>query len=254
MRWREAELIHQWLVVFLLYLRPVGTGELPSVAARCTQTATLPCTARRQVMQSYRAVSWYKVGEATLSGIIRKAGNEMIRYKHFNGNAMITENDSLVIARVTEDDAGIYRCSLLAPLGGMNQDGDVTLSVCLPLDPVTEPAVTSLRRTATASLLHSRSGACICVPVILSFITCLSFVAVITMVKGLACYCTVWVFRKMRRPNQENPEAGGKVEEHLVQSLREHIQRVSLEKDQRSVRVRSQLDGSVHCVWAVGHV
>ncbi|XP_043565941.1 CD83 antigen-like isoform X2 [Chiloscyllium plagiosum] len=243
MRWREAELIHQWLVVFLLYLRPVGTGELPSVAARCTQTATLPCTARRQVMQSYRAVSWYKVGEATLSGIIRKAGNEMIRYKHFNGNAMITENDSLVIARVTEDDAGIYRCSLLAPLGGMNQDGDVTLSVCLPLDPVTEPAVTSLRRTATASLLHSRSGACICVPVILSFITCLSFVAVITM-----------VFRKMRRPNQENPEAGGKVEEHLVQSLREHIQRVSLEKDQRSVRVRSQLDGSVHCVWAVGHV
>ncbi|XP_043565942.1 uncharacterized protein LOC122559896 isoform X3 [Chiloscyllium plagiosum] len=128
MRWREAELIHQWLVVFLLYLRPVGTGELPSVAARCTQTATLPCTARRQVMQSYRAVSWYKVGEATLSGIIRKAGNEMIRYKHFNGNAMITENDSLVIARVTEDDAGIYRCSLLAPLGGMNQDGDVTLS------------------------------------------------------------------------------------------------------------------------------
>ncbi|XP_060691928.1 uncharacterized protein LOC132822693 [Hemiscyllium ocellatum] len=252
MRWREAELIHQWLVVFLLYLRPVGTGQLPSVAARCTQTATLPCTARREVMQSYRAVSWYKVGEATLSGIIRKVGNEMVRYKHFAGNAMITENDSLVIARVTEDDAGIYRCSLLAPLGGMNQDGDVTLSVCLPLDPVTEPAVTSLRRTATASLLHSRSGVCLCVPDILSFITCLSSIAVLTMVKGLACCCTVWVFRKMRCPNQETPEAGGKVE--VVPSLREHIQRVSLEKDQRGVRVRSQLGGPVHCVWTVGHV
>ncbi|XP_059508627.1 uncharacterized protein LOC132210730 [Stegostoma tigrinum] len=254
MRWKQPEHIHQWVVFFLLYFRGVATTKLLSVAARCTEAATLPCTARRQAMLTYRSVSWYKVEEATLSGIIRKTGSKSVRYRDFNGNVTIDENDSLILAQVTEGDAGIYRCSLLAPLGGKNQDGEVTLSVCLPPDPVTEPALTSLRMTITVSPDHSLSAVCLCVPVTVPFLACLGFVAVLNMVKGLACYCSLWIFRKVMCAYQETPEAGGNAEEYLVQSLREHIHRVSLEKNQRNVRVQSRLDGSVLSVWAVGRV
>ncbi|XP_078412443.1 uncharacterized protein LOC144689206 [Cetorhinus maximus] len=244
------EFTHQWTVLLLLCLTPAISAVWNSITARCTETATLPCTATRLERHHYRAVSWYKMIDGTnRTGIIRKSANGVHLYKDFNRSVNLTENNSLSIVHVTEEDAGIYRCSLFASLGGTNQDGDVTLSVCLPPDPVTSPTAASLGKSLNASQLISWPALCLCVPNTGPVIACLSLAAVLNIVKGLACYCSIWVFRKVRYPEQETTQEAVNVEEQMVQSLREHIQRFSVEKHQRNSRVRTRTDSSLHSVY-----
>ncbi|XP_067904863.1 CD83 antigen-like isoform X2 [Heterodontus francisci] len=130
MKWGQQELIHQWTVVFLLWLTPAVSSVMTTITAQCTDTATLPCTAMRQERYTYRAVSWYKVIDKTnWIGIIRKTESQIQLYNEFPGSVALAEHNTLIIAHVTAEDAGIYRCSLLAFLGGTNQEGHVSLNV-----------------------------------------------------------------------------------------------------------------------------
>ncbi|XP_072371582.1 uncharacterized protein [Scyliorhinus torazame] len=242
----KNKLLHQWAVLFLLSVTPAISSVRISIRAQCKERATLPCTATRQEQHNYRAVSWYKmISETNQMGIIRKSKGDVRLYKGFDGSVLITEGDSLTIVEVTEADAGVYRCSLSASLGGINQDGDVNLSVCLPPDSVTQPVTTSLGPPVNVSqLVTSWPLFCLCVPPTVPFVGYLSLAAVLNIIKGLACYCSIWVLRKLTDREHHTRQGDVNVKQQMVQSLSEHIQRFSMEKHRGNSGFRTQIVGS----------
>ncbi|XP_067833968.1 uncharacterized protein [Heptranchias perlo] len=250
------ESIHQWTVIFLLWVTPAIAAGPTSITAQCTGPVTLPCTAPRVEQHNYRAVSWYKVvNQMKLMGIIRKVDSSVLLYKGFDRSVTIGESDSLTIAHVTEEDAGIYRCSLFASLGGSNQDGHVSLqvSVCSPTGPATSPAAVSRGvfslMSPSAPQLVTLPAPCLCIPSTIGTSASLSFVAVLYIVKGLACYCCIQVLRRVRGPKQESTQPDVDVEREMMESLREQIQRISLEK-QRNSRARAQINDPLYSLYS----
>lgn len=69
-----------------------------------------------------------------LTGLLMKRlthhNSTVQRYKDVERDLELSEDSqSLILPNVTLQDAGRYRCSLFAPLGHQNQEGDVHLSV-----------------------------------------------------------------------------------------------------------------------------
>ncbi|XP_026227902.1 CD83 antigen [Anabas testudineus] len=109
---------------------------------------SLPCTAVLKAGVQYRAVRWYKVGEAPsprLSGLLtRDFDNGTTRW--YNGVEREVELDvesrSIFLPNVTCDDSGVYMCHLAAPVGEQNREGLVLLTLTDCADKAAEQAMT----------------------------------------------------------------------------------------------------------------
>ncbi|XP_041040826.1 CD83 antigen-like isoform X3 [Carcharodon carcharias] len=114
----------------LLFLDVEAVTE---VFIRLGEIAKLPCDAPCVPKVQYRAISWYKVADDGfgLSGIVRRDLKENISWKYlgFNGSVEVASASpySLTIHNVSTEDLGRYHCSMWAPLGEQNKQGDVRL-------------------------------------------------------------------------------------------------------------------------------
>lgn len=121
---------------------------------------TLDCTARDKPGVDYRALRWYKVGEAPsrLSGLLTKdLPNGTTRW--YNGVErmveLLHESRSIFLPNVTCSDAGVYMCHLAAPVGEQNREGQVLLTLTDCEDSTIEELITGtyLVILATAVLM-----------------------------------------------------------------------------------------------------
>lgn len=69
-----------------------------------------------------------------LTGLVRKKlpenNSTVEKYKGAEREVKLLESSmSLLLSNVTEEDSGIYRCFLSAPLGHQNQAGEIVLKV-----------------------------------------------------------------------------------------------------------------------------
>uniref|UniRef100_A0A8C2GFT3 Uncharacterized LOC109110826 n=2 Tax=Cyprinus carpio TaxID=7962 RepID=A0A8C2GFT3_CYPCA len=103
------------------------------------EDAVLSCAAKSKPGVLYRSVTWYKVKVSEepsqkLSGLVRKRLTEnnggVEKYKGVKREVKLLESSmSLLLSNVTEEDSGIYKCFLSAPLGHQNQEGEILLKV-----------------------------------------------------------------------------------------------------------------------------
>nr|XP_015220048.1 PREDICTED: CD83 antigen-like [Lepisosteus oculatus] len=85
----------------------------------------LPCTAQVEPGVPYRKVSWYKVEEEGLVGLVLKnleTGRSYL-YGSANHSYAIGEDLALLLPVSAAGDCGSYRCTLWPPLGHQIQDG-----------------------------------------------------------------------------------------------------------------------------------
>ncbi|XP_036374680.1 CD83 antigen-like [Megalops cyprinoides] len=131
--------------VFLL-LSCYGSATT-DITAKYGDDITLRCPVSAERHVKYRAVSWYKVSDDGLSGIFRwdQRRGSIRLFKGFNRSVGCPTGDGLSVElqNVTTDDQGAYRCSLWAPVGHRNRDGDVKLIVT---GMVTTSLLTALRK------------------------------------------------------------------------------------------------------------
>ncbi|XP_078395329.1 CD83 antigen-like isoform X2 [Cetorhinus maximus] len=124
---RSIFLILQSVLFFL------DVEAVTEVFIRLGEIAKLPCDAPCVPEIQYRAISWYKVVDDGfgLSGIVRRDLKENIsrQYLGFNGSVEVASASpySLTIHNVSIEDLGRYQCSVWAPLGEQNKQGDVRL-------------------------------------------------------------------------------------------------------------------------------
>ncbi|XP_055508334.1 uncharacterized protein LOC129707373 [Leucoraja erinacea] len=241
-------LAQQWIVIVLFWISPTTAPPQAMVTAQCAESVTLPCTAIRVKSQTYKFVNWYKVvNQKELKGIIWKGGGKTKLYRDVDQNVMIGERDSLTIHQVKEEDSGIYRCSIIASLGGTNQNGQISLQVsaCLFPGADTSPAVTFPGTSLNASL-NTPPAFCLCVSSLVPPAAWLTILVAFNIVKGVVSYCIVRVLKRMRRPNEEISQPDVDMEEEMVQSLKEHIQRFSVMKQQHNFEAGAQTVNSFH--------
>ncbi|XP_062887633.1 uncharacterized protein LOC134336917 [Mobula hypostoma] len=236
-------LAQQWIAVILFWVTPVAVPTSATVTAQCAGAVTLPCRAARVKSHTYTSVRWYKVvNQKDLKGIIWKRGNNIKLYRGVDQNVTMTAQDSLTIRHVKEEDSGTYQCSIFASLGGINQNGHVTLqvSVCLSSSVATSVAVTTPGTSSIASTLHAPPAFCLCVSSAIPPAAWITILAVLNVIKVLASYCSIQALRRMRRPEQEVSWRDVDKEEEMVQSLKEHIQRFSVMKQEHTLAAGAQ--------------
>ncbi|KAG7455427.1 hypothetical protein MATL_G00256710 [Megalops atlanticus] len=122
------------MTAFLFFLCLLSFGSAKAdITAECGDDITLRCPVTTERHVKYRAVSWYKVSDDGLSGIFRwdQQRGSMRLFRGFNRSAGCPTGDglSMELQNVTTDDQGAYRCSLWAPVGHRNKNGDVKLIV-----------------------------------------------------------------------------------------------------------------------------
>ncbi|KAL1259809.1 hypothetical protein QQF64_010386 [Cirrhinus molitorella] len=123
--------------IICLVILAVAEGVRQEIRFVSGQDAVLRCEAKSKPEVQYRWVTWYKVSEEPshlLTGIVRKKLTEnnstVEKYKGVEREVKLLENSmSLLLSNVTEEDSGIYKCFLSAPLGHQNQEGEIVLNV-----------------------------------------------------------------------------------------------------------------------------
>ncbi|XP_028837177.1 CD83 antigen-like [Denticeps clupeoides] len=111
-------------------------GDLVKVESICGNDALLRCLAPFEPGVQYKSVNWYKVSEGPkFTGILRKRlsphNSTIEKFKGMVRHVEIHSGNShdLILPNVTAEDSGMYACTLSAPLGQRNQDGEVFLTI-----------------------------------------------------------------------------------------------------------------------------
>ncbi|XP_050986314.1 CD83 antigen [Labeo rohita] len=120
-----------------LVILVVAEGARQEIRLTSGEDAVLSCEAKSKPDVAYRWVTWYKVSEdpsQKLTGLVRKKlpenNSTVEKYKGAEREVKLLESSmSLLLSNVTEEDSGIYRCFLSAPLGHQNQAGEIVLKV-----------------------------------------------------------------------------------------------------------------------------
>ncbi|XP_073703299.1 CD83 antigen [Garra rufa] len=130
--------MHQFSVfVACLVISAVAEGVRQEIRLISGEDAVLNCEAKSKPDVRYRWVTWYKVSEEPshlLTGLVRKKLTEnnstVEKYKGVEREVKLLESSmNLLLSNVTEEDSGIYKCFLSAPLGHQNQEGETVLKV-----------------------------------------------------------------------------------------------------------------------------
>ncbi|KAL4623718.1 hypothetical protein GN956_G18312 [Arapaima gigas] len=116
-------------VVYLAMLLGWPPSEgLHKVQARCSSSATLPCSLTVKT-SSYRYAAWYKVNDGNKVGIIRKSKDGNVLRYDYRRAASLGDSEALVLPWVLPEDSGVYECMLGANIGQKNQMLSVHLNV-----------------------------------------------------------------------------------------------------------------------------
>ncbi|KAJ8272748.1 hypothetical protein GJAV_G00092980 [Gymnothorax javanicus] len=105
-----------------------------TIAARNGENVVIRCPALEELHHiKYRAVSWYRVYEDHFSGIIHwdRRTNTLRWFVNMTQDVTCPSGDGLTLElqNITAGDSGVYRCSLWAPIGYLNRDWDIRLTV-----------------------------------------------------------------------------------------------------------------------------
>ncbi|KAJ8406910.1 hypothetical protein AAFF_G00291860 [Aldrovandia affinis] len=118
----------------ILFILCVLWGERvkADMNAACGEDVILKCPVKGYDV-GYRAVSWYLVSNDHLNGILRwdrKTGS-VRKFLNVNRTVGCPSGDGLCmeLRNLTAEDRGVYRCSLWAPVGQRNRQGDIQLSI-----------------------------------------------------------------------------------------------------------------------------
>ncbi|KAJ8016843.1 hypothetical protein DPEC_G00011560 [Dallia pectoralis] len=93
----------------------------------CNQNVSMKCVAITD--NKHRSITWYKLHNRT--GIIKRSDNKNPERYDYHRPAWFGDNDSLVLARVRPEDAGVYECLIRANIGQTNRKSEVILNVTL---------------------------------------------------------------------------------------------------------------------------
>ncbi|XP_015210094.2 uncharacterized protein [Lepisosteus oculatus] len=104
------------------------------ITANCGGDVLISCPAKSEQDVQYRAISWYKVSDqGHLSGIVRwnLQSNLVSVYSGLKQSVGFPTGDGFTIElrNLTQQHLGVYRCTLWAPLGRQNREGDTRLTV-----------------------------------------------------------------------------------------------------------------------------
>ncbi|XP_028461356.1 uncharacterized protein LOC114573380 isoform X2 [Perca flavescens] len=122
----------RWIKLFLflikmLQFKAVNGQSSPSFVVRVGDEVTLPCENRRHVQDKCNGTYWiFSDSGSTLSLLLVDLGKIVENAKAKSDRLSVTENCSLVIKKVTEEDVGRYTCRQLE---SEREDAHVFLSV-----------------------------------------------------------------------------------------------------------------------------
>uniref|UniRef100_A0A3P8X6Q5 Ig-like domain-containing protein n=1 Tax=Cynoglossus semilaevis TaxID=244447 RepID=A0A3P8X6Q5_CYNSE len=104
------------------------TQSLEEREANCNDDVELKCP--HPDIANFDSVVWYKHHDNKIIGIVVKTvkSGKVSRYDS-NSKGTFGDNYSLLLSRVTPDDATIYMCKLNAKLGFQNKEVEVKLTV-----------------------------------------------------------------------------------------------------------------------------
>ncbi|XP_069507319.1 uncharacterized protein [Ambystoma mexicanum] len=106
-----------------------STVQSPSkLSAECGRQVILNCPITHGA--NYLRITWYKlVNNTPHTMLMRSDGKKDSLKADDDGKFQMDANESLIIREVQVEDAGMYRCSLRAPVGHQNMDMDSNLIV-----------------------------------------------------------------------------------------------------------------------------
>ncbi|XP_062926012.1 CD83 antigen [Mobula hypostoma] len=122
-----------FILMLQLGLFCLGGDAISEISVSLGKETTLSC--RDQVKEGVRywGISWYKVADNGLSGIIFNNFKEKAAQKYRGCDLAVrstpTEPYSLIISNISSEDLGMYHCFLWAPVGEENKKGFVNLKV-----------------------------------------------------------------------------------------------------------------------------
>ncbi|KAM4601445.1 CD83 antigen [Polymixia lowei] len=131
----SSYLLYQGLFAFCVYHAVCAALDIEETKSDCGVDTVLRCTAPFKTGVQYRAVRWYKVGEhpsPSLNGLLARnlPNGTTLWYVGLQRDVqLVGDSRDILLPNVTSKDSGLYQCTLSAPVGEQNQDGQVRLTV-----------------------------------------------------------------------------------------------------------------------------
>ncbi|XP_069507318.1 uncharacterized protein [Ambystoma mexicanum] len=135
-----------------------STVQSPSkLSAECGRQVILNCPITHGA--NYLRITWYKlVNNTPHTMLMRSDGKKDSLKADDDGKFQMDANESLIIREVQVEDAGMYRCSLRAPVGHQNMDMDSNLIV--PECPTTQTPTSYATLRLDPSIIIAPNSTC----------------------------------------------------------------------------------------------